>query len=65
VEIKASNAPETDGQILEQALGDEAQLNMPLVGGELTADVCPVNLGLPLHKLLAAAAIGVMSCIQK
>ena len=30
---------------------------MPLIGGQLAADVCPINLGLALHILLAAAAV--------
>src|SRR5256886_2609601 len=56
VEIEPGHTAEMDGQILEQSLGNEAQLDVPLVSGELTADVRAVNLGLSLHILLAAAA---------
>ena len=57
VEIEPGHAPEAQRQVLEQPLGDEAQLNVSLVGGELAADVLPVKLGLALHILLAAAAV--------
>ena len=56
VEIEPSDAPEADRQELEQSLGNETQLDVPLVSGELAADVGAVNLGLALYILLAAAA---------
>ena len=57
VEIEPDDASETQRQILEQSLGDEAQLNVPLVSRELAADVLPVKFGLALHILLTAAAV--------
>src|SRR6266571_1856374 len=56
VEIEPRHTAEAEGQILEQSLGNETQLDVPLVSGELAADVGAVNLGLALHILLAAAA---------
>src|SRR5436309_15957173 len=56
VEIEPSDAPEADRQVLKQSMGNETQLEMPLVSGELAADVGAVNLRLALHILFAAAA---------
>src|SRR5207247_5088423 len=55
VEIEPGQKAEAEGQILEQYLGNETQLDVPLVGGELAPDVGAVNFGLALHVLLAAA----------
>jgi hypothetical protein len=57
VEIEPGHAAETQRQILEQSLGDEAQPNVPFVSGKLAAEVLPVELGLALHILLAAATV--------
>src|SRR5216683_5748774 len=57
VEIEPGYAPETQRQVLQQSLSNEAQLNVPLVSGELAADVFAVKLGFALHILLAAAAV--------
>src|SRR6059036_3079807 len=56
VEIEPSDAPEAERQVLEHSLGNQTQLDMPLVSGELAADVGAVNLRLALHILFAAAA---------
>src|SRR5439155_18625696 len=56
VEIEPGHTAEAEGQILEQSLGNETQLDVPLVSGELAADVGAVNLGLALYILLATAA---------
>jgi hypothetical protein len=42
VEIEPGHTAESQRQILEQPLGDEAQLNVPLVSGELAAEVLTV-----------------------
>src|SRR5438552_18527614 len=56
VEIEPGHTAEAEGQILEQSLGNETRLDVPLVSGELAADVGAVNLRLALHILFAAAA---------
>src|SRR5438874_5147071 len=50
VEIEPGHTAEAEGQILEQSLGNETQLDVPLVSGELAADVGAVNLGLALYR---------------
>src|SRR5690348_1205464 len=57
MEIGPSHTPEIDSQVLEQSLGDEPQLNVPLVGTQLATDVRSVSLGFALQVLLAAAAM--------
>ena len=57
VEVEPGHTPETDGQILQQSLSDKAQLDVPFVGAELSADVLPVEFRFALHVLLATAAV--------
>jgi hypothetical protein len=55
-----------DGQVLEQALDHEADLDVTLVGRELAPDVGAILGGLPVEVLVAvAAADRSMSRIQK
>ena len=42
VEIGPGDAPEIEGQVLHESLGDEAQLNVALMGGQFAADVLAV-----------------------
>lgn len=57
VKIDPGAAPETQRQVVEQSLGDEALPNVPLVSGEFAANVLPVTRRLALHILLTAAAV--------
>lgn len=57
MEIQPGGAAESQGQVLEQALGDETQLDVPFVSGEFAAKVLPVERRLALEGLLAAATV--------
>jgi len=56
VEIEPDCAAKGHGQILEQALGDEAQLDVPFIGRQLAADGLAVTFGLAVGVLGAVAA---------
>jgi hypothetical protein len=45
-----------DGQVLEQALDDEADLNMTFVGSDLASDLRPADLALATEVLIAVTA---------
>jgi len=39
VEIEPDGTPEVERQIVKQTLGDESQLDVPLIGSEFASDV--------------------------
>ena len=43
VEIGPDDAAEIEGQALHESLGDETQLNVTLIGGQLAAEVLAVD----------------------
>jgi hypothetical protein len=42
VKIEPGDAPEIERQALHESLGNESQLNVSLIGGQLAAEVLPV-----------------------
>ena len=56
MEIEPDGAAEGHGQILEQALGDEAQLDVTFIGSQLAADRLAIAFGLAVGMLRAVAA---------
>ena len=45
------------GETLQDALGDESDLNVPMIGGELAADAVAILFGLAVEKLIALSAL--------
>jgi hypothetical protein len=56
MEIEPDGAAEAHGQILEQALGEQAQLDVPYIGSQLAADRLAIAFGLAVGMLRAVAA---------
>jgi phage gpG-like protein len=46
----------SDGEVLEQALSDQADLDMAVVGGQLATYSGTITFGLMVHELCAAVA---------
>src|SRR5213593_2740120 len=55
VEIVPSHAAEAQSQVLQQPLGDEADLDVPLIGGELAAYVLAILGRFAVQMLVAIA----------
>ena len=45
------------GKTLQDALGDESDLNVPMIGGELAADPVAIFFGLAVEELIAVPAL--------
>ena len=56
VEIEPNDPAESDRQVLEQALGDQTQLDVALIGGQFAAEVVAVLGRLAMRMLRAVAA---------
>ena len=66
MEIEPDSAAESNGQVLEQALGDEAQLDVALIGRQLAAKSLAVTLGLAMGCCEPSPRrMGFMFSIQK
>ena len=42
-----------DGEALEKSLGDDAELDVAMVGGEFAADLIAIGVGFPVEILVA------------
>ncbi len=66
VEIVPSHAAEAQSQVLQQPLGDKADLDVPLIGGEFAAHLLTILWGFAVQMLVAVSSTqGVMARIQK
>ena len=55
-ELTPDDARVEDGEALEKSLGDDTELDVAMVGGEFTADLIAIGVGVPVGVLVAGTA---------